>query len=87
MTFEEIKQVPFLPEQAYTHIAALYTHIKHMKRKLHYDDMRIAEHQDKGDLAMALKISASKQKRQQRIAETEKELARMVEIFGDMKND
>lgn len=86
MIFEETKTITLTQEQAETHIAALVTHIKRMTRKLAHNDMRIAECQADGDLAMALKISNSKQQRIQRIADTKKELERMRQIFGDRYN-
>ena len=84
MIIKETKTITLTPEQATTHIAALVTHIKRMTRKLAHNDMRIAECQAAGDLAMAFQISNSKQLRIQRIAYTQKELERMRQIFGDL---
>lgn len=86
MTFDEMKTVTMTQEQGNIHIAALVTHIKRMTRKLEQYDRRIASCQEVGDLALALKISASKEWKKRIIAETEKELARLRQIFGDKEN-
>lgn len=85
-TFEETKTVSFTPEQASTHIAALVTHLKRMKRRYQGIKMEVAEHLANGERAMALKKQASNDARLQRIAETRKELDRMREIFPEVNN-
>lgn len=81
-----VKNVPFTPEQASTHIAALITHYKRMERKLEHLDMRIAESRENGEIAMVLKLTEAKKQRLLKIAATKKEIVRMREYFGDMAN-
>ncbi len=86
MNFDEIKRVPFTPEQANTVIAALVTHLKRMKRRYQGIKMEIAEHLAKGERALALKKTSSNEARLQRIAETREELNRMRELFPEVTN-
>lgn len=83
---EKTKTITLTPDQARIHYFALKTHIKRMKRTLGYSDRKIAEHQQDGDVPMALKVSLSKQQRIQYIINTENELNRMCEIFGEFEN-
>lgn len=86
MTFDEIKTIKMTPEQANTHIAALVTHIKRMERKLVHNDRKIAEYLKIGDSSKANAEMKKKQYRIYLIVETEKELARMRQIFGETEN-
>ena len=89
MTFEEIKHVPFLPEQARTHIAALVAHCNRTERKITHYEMKIDKLLRKGDKASiekAQQLYHIKQERIGMIEEMEKEIARMRDIFGDCGN-
>lgn len=80
-TFDEIKEVALTPEQGDLHIAALVTHINRMERKLIQVNIRIARHQQQGELALAMKLYEGKKKRLRFIAAAKEELDRFREIF------
>ena len=86
ITFEETQTMTFTQEQARIHYFALKTHIKRMERALEHHDYKIAEFQQAGDLPMALKEMNKKQRRLNYLFNTQKELNRMCEIFGDLEN-
>ena len=79
-----MKTIELTPEQASTHIVALSVHIERIKRRVKVLDWKISEHRQRGEIAMAIKLNDSKNLRLQMIADTQKELARMRHIFGDV---
>lgn len=79
-----MKTIELTPEQASTHIVALSVHIGRMKRRVEGLDLKIAEHRRNGEMALAIKLNEAKNHRLQMICDTEKELARMRHIFGDV---
>lgn len=85
-TFDETKQVPFTPEQARCHVAALCNRAKVMERKLADLDSMIAECAENGDHKQAQELYHKKQKRLAVIDFMRQEIDRMREIFGDVVN-
>ena len=86
MIFDETKTITLTPEQARIHIVALSVHIERMKRRAERLDAKTAEHRRDRELALALKMQAAKDHRLRMIADTQKELDRMREIFGELKD-
>ena len=87
MKFEQTVNIPCDVRQLDMHISALITYKKRQERNLKYDNVRIAEHQRKGETAEALKMIESKKERMGWIAEIGKEIERMRSIEKELDGE